>query len=201
MARRAQRAPRRKTHWENGATNLCLGFEAANASAPPIPLHTIILGTGTSPLMQTITRIVGELDVWVNTDDTDFLSAVGSARRSWYVVNAGIQIVNRADGAAGIPRDPDNADDREGGEWLWMRHYAFGWHTYTDTSTTALASWFVPMWNVGGYDPHIDIRVKRKLDHQQDDLVLSLTGVNCLDDSVNMNFSASLNLRCLVMDP
>ena len=160
---------------------------------------TVIFGTQTTAAKSTITRIVGEVDVHVNTDDTDFLPTAGVNTRSWYTVNMGIQIVNREQAAGGTPRHPSIIDDREGGEWLWMRHMTFGWHTYTETATTTLTNWFVPMWNVGGYDPHFDIRVKRKLDLQQDDLHFSIAGVNCLD-SIGMNFSCTFNARLLLMD-
>ncbi len=201
MARRkpSTRGPRRQTHWEDAGTNLCIGF-TSSGTPPGTAIHNTMLGTGTSPLMQTLIRLVGDIDVFINSDDTDFLPSTGTAQRHWHVINMGIQIVNRENAGSGDPRHPGIEDDREGGEWLWTRSITFGWHTYADDTTATLNNWFVPMWNVGGYNPHLDVKVKRKLDHQQDDIVFSIAGENCLD-STNMNFSCTLNARALIMDP
>lgn len=79
-----------------------------------------------------------------------------------------------------------------------MGHYTFGWHMYPNGSgPTTLDNWFVPTWNVGGYNPHIDVRVARKLDVSQDAIVLSIIGCRLI--GADMNFSIVANLRPLIM--
>ncbi len=111
----------------------------------------------------------------------------------------GIQLVNRERGSSGDERNPAAADDREGHEWLWMRHASFSWSTYKTSGTPPrnLENWWVPTWNVGGFDEHIDVRVMRKLDLSQDELLFSVAGHNQFGS--NQAFDMIVNLRLLLM--
>ena len=198
MGRRFQRTPRRGTYWVDGATGACIGATAVAFATPPVSTHFNLIGTSTERDKATLVRMVGEVDVNINSDSVNFLPAAGGSYRSLITVFMGIQIVNRVQGAAGVPRDPHLVDDRQGGEWLWMRSVQLAWHMYSETATTTLTNWFVPTWNVGGYDPHVDIRVKRKLDLLQDDVVFSLSAATCIGP--DQLVESTMNLRGLLMD-
>ncbi len=177
--RQGRSRPKRGTDWHNAditlnGQSLLAGVQANTALWTPVTLED----------QATVVRIVGTL--WVAPDpDFDIQGALTST------LHMGIQKVNRAAGAVGTARDPLLADDREGTEWMWMGQ-AFQ-HAYVTSSTEEPPSQYIQLSDMGSYNPYIDIRVKRKIDKSQDEIILSLK-------ASGGDWFTSCNLRMLIMD-
>jgi len=136
----------------------------------------------------TLVRIVGDLHVF---PDTIIMQEVGAFE---FVVNAGIQVVNRALNTAGTARSPSIEDDLEGGEWLWRKSYCFRWVMTAHASVGSLEYKPSSPDLVGSNSSHVDIKVKRKLDLSQDELLLSISGTGA-----SLAVQAIGTLRMLLM--
>ena len=116
----------------------------------------------------TVIRIVGSIYPYVDMTGSD------GAAGSWEsALHLGIQVVNRAAGSSGTARSPATSDDREGKEWMWLRTYATRFIITSDVQIPP--DWYIPLGGVlvGDRDPSVDIKVKRRLDLSQDELILS----------------------------
>ncbi len=178
--RQSRRKPRRGTDWHNAELNTSAFSVAANVQS-----NTALWTPTLNDDNATVVRIVGWIHVapQVPVDVTGFRTDT---------LNMGIQVVNRVLNSAGVARDPALADDREGSEWMWMGQAFHVSHTTTSAE-------FPPSTNLwlsqdSKYNPQIDIRVKRKIDKSQDEIVLSIR-------SLNLDWSISSNLRMLIMRP
>ncbi len=177
--RQGRSRPKRSTDWHNA--DLTLIGESVIAG---VQNNTALWTPVTLEDEATVVRIVGT--IWVAPDpDFDIQGLLTST------LHMGIQKVNRAAGAVGTARDPLGADDREGGEWMWMSQ-AFQ-HAYVTSSTEEPPNKYVQLSPLSSYNPYIDIRVKRKIDKSQDEIILSFK-------SSGGDWFISSNLRMLVMD-
>ena len=116
----------------------------------------------------TVTRIRGQIHVSLVSafDGTVGLKTANLA--------LGIQVVNLAQNVAGSERNPAQADDLEGGEWMWLRHYSATWRVTSGVDTPP--DWFIPVGGdvlLGGQPPDVDVKAQRKIDLSQDEVMLS----------------------------
>ncbi len=177
--RQGRSRPKRGTDWHNADTTPIGG-----AVLVGVQLNTALWSPVTLEDNATVVRIVGTL--WVAPDpDFDIQGTLTST------LHMGIQIVNRAAGAVGTARDPSLPDDREGGEWMWLGQ-AFQ-HARVTSSTEEPPSQYIQLSPLSSYNPYIDIRVKRKIDKSQDEIILSIK-------PLGGDWFVSCNLRMLVMD-
>ncbi len=117
----------------------------------------------------TIMRIVGSVTFAPDAAEVDSLPASPGAIDS--KIECGIQIVNRVAGGTGTARNPGISDDREGKEWMWRRLYR---RSYVVTrSVDNPPDWWIPMHETGEDSSTVDIKVKRRIDLSQDELVFS----------------------------
>jgi len=160
--RRRGNGPQRHTDWS--------GIKFDENVTTVSPTANVNLWTPvTEDKSATVVRIVGEIYVSPGTLALQTLGAFD------FNVSVGIQVVNRAAGSTGTARNPRNEDDLEGKEWLWLRHYCFKYVTAVDAGNEVI--FITGMQDfVDKPDPHVDIRVKRKLDLSQDELLLSIAG-------------------------
>lgn len=159
--RRRSTAPRRHTDW----SGIHINEEVTVAqSVLQVPIWTPVA----EDKKATVVRIVGDLHIIPSTDQMQNPGAFA------FNVFAGIQVINRAQGVAGNPRLPQQPDDLEGGEWLWLRSYCFRWVNQGVTGDVRMHGASPDMF--GGNGSHLDIRVKRKLDLSQDELQLTVQG-------------------------
>jgi len=146
---------------------------------------TIVLGAGVpthtnlwTPVMEmehaTVTRIRGQIVPAMGADIQ--ASSLGTHQ---FEVFGGIQVVNRAAGGLGIPRDPGLNDDQEGGEWLWKRSWTFHWTTVRENTHGDGYFMIVNGGDVltGAFDPYVDVKAQRKLDLSQDELLVSFSAL------------------------
>jgi len=179
--RRRGNGPKRMTDWSG------VLFDDNIVTAAPIE-HVNIWTPVTEDQHATVVRIVGEIYVSPSTLALQSLGAFS------FKVAAGIQVVNRALGTTGTARSPLIEDDLEGGEWLWLRHYCFQYVTTVD-GTSGDVIYLTGMQDfIEAPDPHVDIRVKRKLDLSQDELLLTVAGQGT---SMDVSFCGGLRLLLL----
>ncbi len=180
MAHRSRgRAPRRNTDWS--------GIHMSEEITPAQPtVHIPIWTPIAEDKKATVVRIVGDIHMLVSTDELQNPGAF-----AWNVF-AGIQVVNRVLNASGVPRNPLVGDDLEGGEWLWLRQYCFRWVNQGVTGDVSVKSSGNDI--LGGNGSHVDIRVKRKLDLSQDELILTVSG-----NGSSLNLEICGMLRMLLM--
>ncbi len=136
----------------------------------------------------TVTRIRGTINPVMQNE----LEDAGSGFHSMEVF-AGIQVVNRAQGAVGVARDPGINDDMEGGEWLWLRSWLFAW----EVDSGAPPAWIVPAGGdvlTGAYDPYVDVKAQRKIDLSQDELLFTLSAIGS-----TANFVAKVHIALRVL--
>ncbi len=167
MARRRFTRSTRTLAWRNGSRNVRIDL-TAGVGAPGVQVNSTLLTPITQGEHITLTRVVGTCHVV-----PDFTDVTNHAEGATIIaVNVGIQVVNRAAGAVGTARSPATADDREGREWIWMMTYLLGW-TVTPSAGVP-AGVYIPMHVEKGVNPAaVDIRVQRKIDDSQDELVFS----------------------------
>jgi len=179
--RRRGTGPKRMTDWSG------IVFDDNIVTAAPVE-HVNLWTPVTEDKHATVVRIVGEIYVAPNT------LALQSEGAFSFFVSAGIQVVNRAAGTTGAARNPRLEDDLEGGEWLWLRHYCFQYVAEVD-GTSGAVTHLTGMQDFVNYpDPHVDIRVKRKLDLSQDELLLTVAGQGT---SMDVSFCGSLRMLLL----
>ncbi len=124
----------------------------------------------------TVTRIVGRVSVVWGAAQIANLAAVGHYDG---IIACGIQIVNRAAAAPGVARKPELLSDREGGEWMWLRQYRRSAAITADAAGGgAPADWWIPTSETGQDDTMVDIKVRRRIDLSQDEVLFSHTQVN-----------------------
>lgn len=116
----------------------------------------------------TIIRIVGDIHIFPNN------SVLDNPVEVEFSVTSGIQVVNRAAGTSGAARDPQLTDDLEGGEWMYLRQYCFQVTSHGTAGSVDVHALSPDL--VGANGSHIDIRVKRKMDLSQDELLLTVSG-------------------------
>lgn len=175
--RQTRKGPKRGTDWHNA------DITGAGATVlDSIQTNTALWSPVTLDDKATVVRIVGTIHC-APSPDVDVASIITST------LHMGIQKVNRAAGAVGTARNPRLADDREGSEWMWMGQ-AF-YHARTTSSAEFPPNQLLD-WTRGGYNPYIDIRVKRKIDKSQDEIILSM-------NPQGSDWVVSCNLRMLVM--
>lgn len=177
--RQSRRTARRGTDWHNAAITSGSVNLVANVQS-----NFNLWSPSTLDEDATVVRIVGTIYaaalVPVDVTSITYLDTL----------NMGIQVVNRAKNVTGSERSPGLADDREGGEWMWMGQ-KFHASTITDGTQTPANAWMDHQGGEG-YNPYIDIRVKRKFDKSQDEILLSYL-------SLNRDWVVSHNLRMLIM--
>ncbi len=181
MARRHARGTghRRMTDWS--------GIHINEEVTPAQPTVHITLWTPISEDKHaTVVRIVGDLHVFPDSAELQNPGAL-----AWNVF-AGIQVVNRAQGGSGMKRAPNVADDLEGGEWLWLRAWTFNWVNQGVTGDVRMHTACPDL--LGANPSHLDIRVKRKLDLSQDELILTVFGIGG-----DLNCEITGMLRMLLM--
>ncbi len=167
--RYASKGPRRHSDWSLGANEETFPL---TGSVTNVTLWTPVSNKEAG----TIIRIVGEVHVRGDVNDWGTLASGGGKLDQ--TVHMGVQVVNRALGAAGTARDPSGDDDYEGKEWMWRKTVNLA-YTITD-GTMEPPDWYIPLSEavLGGTNDHVDIKVKRKLDLSQDELVFSSRLVN-----------------------
>ncbi len=176
--RQTRRSARRGTDWHNADITTTF-FQVVAGVQLNISLWTPALLDEDA----TVVRIVGTIFSALQVPD----DVTGLHHDT---LNMGIQIVNRSKGIVGTERSPAIADDREGSEWMWMGQN-FHASNITDGTENPPNSW-VKWSESNGYNPYIDIRVKRKIDKSQDEILLSFL-------STNNDWSCSSNIRMLIM--
>ncbi len=160
MGNRRRGGPKRGTDWSG------VHFDVeVNVGAPTA--HINLWTPVTEDQGATVVRVVGEIYV---APTNAALSVEGEFE---FRASVGIQVVNRAVGGTGAERNALIEDDLEGREWLWMRHYCFHYVIQGDLGEPANAITGMQQF-VTAPDSHIDVRVKRKLDLSQDELLLSI---------------------------
>ncbi len=185
------RRSRARYDWVNGTiTQAVIGSAGAQ-------LNINLWSPTTLGVRTTIMRIVGEIHV--GSDPDDFSSDTSGGGHIDNTLYAGIQVVNRVIGSGGVARDPANADDREGREWMWLKSWRNAY--IIKDGTQEPPDWFMPFSDVGGQMAHVDIRVKRIIDRSQDELLLSFMQVNRLASGTcaTDTWAISANLRMLLL--
>jgi len=181
------RGSRRLTDWNNGFTVV-----ACNLVAHDTETNFILITPFNEGPMVTLVRTVGQIHAAVepasiaeNVTDTDVCSTL----------HMGIQVVNRAAGGAGTPRDPSVPDDKEGSEWLWMDSRFAAWRVTSAGAGVTPPDWYIPTHQVGSDTPKLDLKVKRKIDLSQDQLLLTMHP----HANFVTNWQVSISLRLLFM--
>ncbi len=149
-----------------------------------IQTNTPLFAPSSTNEKMTVVRIVGT--IFVAADPTDLAVGLNTS-----TLHMGIQVVNRAQGISGIARDPSNGDDREAHEWMWLGQAFHVGLVTTDVGVPP--DWYIPTHEVGSYNPYIDIKVKRVLKENQDELILSLK-------PIGLDWLVSCNLRMLTAE-
>ncbi len=188
MARRRTRgamATRRLTDWQNGFLTV-----AANATAADTLTNFVLNAPFNNGPKVTLVRIIGEVHSAIAP--TSLCRVLNANLNS--TLHMGIQIVPRAQNTAGTPRDPSVVDDQEG-SWLWK---GSRWHSWMVTDPEGCPpDWYLPTHSVGSDNPHLDIKVKRKIDLSQDQLLLSMHPVG---NNTGLEWLTSINLRLLFLE-
>ena len=179
--RRPAGSRRRMTDWQPGQiAHLSLLGDGAQQNTP---LWSSTTGGDTA----TLVRIVGQVHVMPQIE-------LAEAIAEGYLY-AGVSIVPRVQGAVGVAADPSAIDDREV-SWMWLNSWAHR-HVVT-TNLEALPDWFIPSTNTGGDNPQVDIKVKRKIDLSNDEVVLSFKAISRFGG--NFLWSVQVSLRILILE-
>lgn len=187
MGNRRYAKSTRTLDWFNGSTNQLLTVVSDGAQQDLELITPITQGEHV-----TLTRIVGEVQLAIKTVDASF-NVVGD---TGHIINCGIQVVNRARGLGGTTREPNRADDREGREWMWMRHYFRVWQINDAVAGGPPSEWYIPVTDTGGEDQHVDIKVQRKIDLSQDAVIFSVNATSIWGGA--RTFEVLTNLRLLI---
>ncbi len=189
MARRRHVKSGRTLDWHLGLTNTQI---FPNSSGTPSTVTASIITPITQGEHVTVTRIVG--NIWAFVDSTD--SGFNVTGTQIHTMNMGIQVVNRAKGIIGVARDPFLADDREGSEWMWMRHQTFAWQINGASGIPPDDFIAFSGFNEDIASSAVDITVQRKFDLSQDELVLAASTLTHFGASIS--FRVVANLRVLI---
>lgn len=170
--RTGRRTQQRLYDWREGVTDITT---TANATQRDVTL----LGPVGTQERATITRIVGSVSV--TYESTGVVAAMTATGQFDSVIHMGIQVVNRAKGVPGSARNPATLSDREGKEWMWLRSYRrSALIANMVIGASDLAPWWIPLDATGSDDTRVDIKVKRRIDLSEDELLLSITQFNLL---------------------
>lgn len=173
MAHRRTRVARRPTDWTGHLSHTNVAADNITGS---VYLHQATLAADNA----TITRIRGSIQL-APSDGTiaSSLDGVGS----YYRPHIGIQVVNRRAGATGTARNPALEDDMEGGEWLWLHCWHYGWRITSGTDNLPDGLIQSP-WDVNTV--LVDIKAQRKMDLSQDELLLTYNADGNLSTNVGV---------------
>ncbi len=189
MARRRHAPSNRTLDWHLGLTNNQI---FPNSAPTPTTVNASIITPITQGEKVTITRIVGS--IWAYPDASD--SGFNTTGVQMHQMNMGIQVINRAKGVQGVARDPHLADDREGSEWMWMRHQAFAWQINGSSGIPPDHLLTFAGFSEDIASTFVDITVQRKFDLSQDELVLSASTTRLF--GLDTLFRVVSNLRVLI---
>lgn len=170
--------PRRKTTWLAGANSGCgtrltvtpCDFEGVDAVDPDLFLivdnpEDALPGQVASVSEVTVLRVVGDLAMWSSIT----ASAITEPQHITFSFHMGMYIADVPSASFSTQLDPTLSADASSGDWMWrslvMHSYSAGLGA-TNQSQIQYAS-------SGPTDPHIDIRVKRKL-RKQESIILAV---------------------------